>query len=75
MLSLFYVFCLDISNGENGVLKLFFIENNFFREDFDQVLEIMLYDGTSSEETSSETEQELGGIFGKVININIYLQH
>ena len=57
------------------MLKLFFIENNFFREDFDQVLEIMLYDGTSSEETSSETEQELGGIFGKVININIYLQH
>ena len=59
MLSLFYVFCLDISNGENGVLKLFFIENNFFREDFDQVLDIMLYDGTSSEETSSESKDVL----------------
>ena len=59
MLSLFYVFCLGISNGENVVLNFFFIENKFFREDFDQVLDIILYDSTSSEETSSEGEDDL----------------
>ena len=41
------------------MLNFFFVENNFFREDFDQVLDIMLYDSTSSEETSSESEDDL----------------
>ena len=40
------------------MLNFFFIENNFFREDFDQVLDIMLHDSTSSEETSSESEDD-----------------
>ena len=41
------------------MLNFFYIENNFFREDFDQVLDIMLYDSTSSEDTSSESEDDL----------------